>query len=332
MPAHIVHVNRAAAHCHHVNRAAAQAPRTRPWATARQWAQRAFAILALAGLAACASVPGLPPVDDPRMAGLPPAAAVEEVPFFAQDDYYCGPAALAMTLAWSGLEVTQDDLVPVVYTPGRQGTLQSDVLAGARRYGHLAVAVDNLPDLLAEVAAGHPVLVFQNLGLRALPQWHYAVVTGYDLETRAVRLHSGRTADLETRLSTFAWTWARGGNWALVVLPPERLAATAGERAALEAATALERADEATAAAAAYGAILSRWPASLPGWIGLGNAAYAAGDRARAIAAFRTATEHHPRAVAAWQNLAFVLAETGEAEAAAEARARAEALGAAATS
>ena len=266
------------------------------------------------------------------MAGLPQAVTVEDVPFFAQDNYYCGPAALAMTLAWTGLEVTQDDLVPVVYTPGRQGTLQSDVLAGARRYERLAVVVDNLPDLLTEVAAGHPVLVFQNLGLRALPQWHYAVVTGYDVEERTLRLHSGRTEDLETRLSTFARTWARAENWALVVLPPGQLPATAGERSVLEAATALERAGAAEAAVTSYTAILTRWPDSLPGWIGLGNAAYATGDKARAIAAFRRATERHPSAVAAWRNLALVLAETGDASAAAEARTRAEALGSAAAS
>lgn len=283
--------------------------------------------LAFLVLAACTTVPGLPPSDDPRLAELPQAGAVEAVPFFAQADFYCGPAALAMTLAWSGLEVTQDDLVPVVYTPGRQGTLQSDILAGARRFERLALAVDTLPDLLAEVAAGHPVLVFQNLGLRSFPQWHYAVVTGYDRDARTVRLHSGRSENLTTALSTFARTWARGGNWAVVVLPPDRLPATADERAVLEAASALERAGAPAAAAAGYTAILGRWPTSLPGWIGLGNAAYAEGDHARAIAAFRAATEVHPTAAAAWQNLAFVLDEAGDTAAAVEARARAAALG-----
>jgi tetratricopeptide (TPR) repeat protein len=298
----------------------------------RRRAPPVLTALAVVVLTACATVPGLPPADDPRIAQLPPAAAVEAVPFFAQDDFFCGPAALAMTLAWSGLQVTQDDLVPVVYTPGRQGTLQNDVLAGARRYARLAVVIDDLPDLLAEVAAGHPVLVFQNLGLRAFPQWHYAVVTGYDLDGRTLRLHSGRSEHLESRLATFARTWSRGGNWALVVLPADRLPETAGERAVLEAAAALERAGAPAAAASSYTAILDRWPASLPGWIGLGNAAYATGDKERAIAAFRAATEHHPTAATAWQNLAFVLAETGDPGAAAEARARAESLGAAAAS
>ena len=271
----------------------------------------------------------MPLPSDPRVASLPQAETIRDVPFFAQTDYYCGPAALAMTLVWSGLDVRQDDLVPIVYTPGRQGTLQTDILAGARRFGRLAVPVDTLPDMLEELAAGHPVLVLQNLGLELLPQWHYAVVTGYDIDQRTLLLHSGLTADLEMSLDTFAWTWARGDNWALVILPPELLPATADERAVVEAAAALERAGEHAAAEIAYGTILTRWPTSLPAWIGLGNAAYAAGDPARAAAAFRHATATHPTSTAAWQNLAFVLAELGEAEQAAVATERAMSLGSA---
>lgn len=277
-------------------------------------------------LQACATAPGLPSADDPRLLALPASAALEDVPFFPQDDYYCGPAALAMVLAWSGLAVDQDDLVPLVYTPERRGTLQSDILAGARRMGRLAVEVRTLPDLMAELAAGNPVLVFQNLGLAAWPQWHYAVATGYDRERGVLRLHSGRTADLETRLATFARTWARADNWALVVLEPGRLPATGGERAVLEAAAALERAEQPSAAHRAYAAILGRWPDSLPGWIGLGNAAYATGDLDQALAAFREATERHPDAAAAWQNLSVVLEERGDSRAAADAAARAEAI------
>jgi tetratricopeptide (TPR) repeat protein len=298
-------------------------------ASERRRPRVAAVLLALGLLAACTTAPGLPPPGDPRMAALPAAAVVDDVPFFPQDDYYCGPAALAMVLAWSGLDVTQDDLVPVVYTPGRQGTLQADILAGARRYGRLAVPVSTVPDLLAELDAGHPVLVFQNLSLPIWPQWHYAVATGYDQEARTLRLHSGRTADVETHLATFTRTWARGGYWALVVLPPDRLPATAGERAILEAAVALERADRPAEAALAYATILTRWPSSLPAWIGLGNASYATGDKTRAAAAFTSATEHHPGSTAAWQNLAVVLGELGQEAAAAEASARAEALGAA---
>ena len=41
--------------------------------------------------------------------------------------------ALAMVLAASGLAVTQEEIGTQVFTPGRAGTLQTDILAGARR-------------------------------------------------------------------------------------------------------------------------------------------------------------------------------------------------------
>ncbi|HSA82734.1 MAG TPA: C39 family peptidase, partial [Geminicoccaceae bacterium] len=126
-------------------------------------AARAAGALILWTLAGCAT----PQTDRLRDAEtvLPPRAEVADVPFFPQEEAWCGPAALAMALSWSGLPVTQEEAAAQVYTPGREGTLQSDVVAAARRNGRLAVPVATLSDLMAELAAGHPVVVFQNLGL-----------------------------------------------------------------------------------------------------------------------------------------------------------------------
>jgi Peptidase_C39 like family/Tetratricopeptide repeat len=252
---------------------------------------------------------------------LPPRAEVVGVPFFAQEESYCGPAALAMVLSWSGLPVTQDEIAAQVYTPGRAGTLQTDMVAAARRNGRLAVPVTRLSDLTAELAAGHPVVVFQNLGLGWFPVWHYAVAVGYDLTSGDLVLHSGLDPRRVMPLDTFERTWARADHWGMVVLPPGELPASADEITMLRAATGLEQAGRARAAAAAYAAIAQRWPGSLEAWIGLGNAAYAADDLNQAEDAFRTAAGRHPDAAAAWNNLAHVLGATGrraEAVAAAE--------------
>ncbi len=241
----------------------------------------------------------------------PSRVELSEVPFFPQERYYCGPAALATVLAWSGLDVTQDDMVSQVYTPGRQGTLSSDVVAAARRNGRLAVPVDNLADLLAELDAGHPVLVFQNLALDWYPQWHFAVAVGYDLDSGDLILRSGTERRRVTRLSTFEFTWRRGDYWALVVLPPDRLPATATELAVLQAASGLEQTGRAGDALAAYQSALGRWPDSLGALMGSGNARYALGDRDGAREAFAEAVARHPDAAPAWNNLAVVLAELG---------------------
>ncbi|MDH3231752.1 MAG: PA2778 family cysteine peptidase [Alphaproteobacteria bacterium] len=246
---------------------------------------------------------------------LPPRATVDEVPFFPQEKYYCGPAAVAMALAWTGLPVTQDDLVPQVYTPGREGTLQPDVIAALRRNGRLAVAVGSLPDLLAELAAGRPVLVFQNLGLSWVPRWHFAVAIGYDLEARDLILHSGTNENYRLDLGTFERTWQRGGYWALAVLKPGQLPVRADELAVLRAAAGLERATRFEAAAGAYQAIAERWPASFAAHFGLGNVRYALEDLAGAEAAYRRAIAANPDAAGpAWNNLAYALAAQGRNE------------------
>jgi len=104
-----------------------------------------------------------------------------EVPFFPQEEYQCGPAALASVLVHNNIATTPAALVPQVYLPGREGSLQTEMLAATRRHGlvayHLAPRIE---DLLTEVAAGNPVIVLQNLAFSFAPLWHYAVVVGYD--------------------------------------------------------------------------------------------------------------------------------------------------------
>jgi tetratricopeptide (TPR) repeat protein len=177
------------------------------------------------------------------------------------------------------------------------------------------------------VAAGHPVLVLQNLGLDWYPQWHYAVVVAYDLPAGELALRSGAERRRVVALDTFARTWARADRWALAVLPPDVLPASAGEAAAVRAAAGLERAGRTGEAVLAYDAILGRWPGSLAAAIGRGNARYAAGDLAGAATAYRAALERHREAAELWNNLADVLAAQGELEAALAAARRAVALG-----
>jgi len=261
-------------------------------------------------LAGCATPPQV--LDLRRSAAdLPPQAEVAQVPFFPQEDYYCGPASLAIVLAWTGLDVTQGQIAPEVYTPGRVGTLQPDILTAARRHGRLAVQVNTLHDMLKELAAGNPVLVFQNLGLSWVPQWHYAVATGYILTPGDLVLHSGKEERHEVRFTTFARTWQRAGNWALTVLPPDRLPATASVDSVLDAAVGIERAKRPEEAAIAYSTIVAKWPDSYPAWMGLGNTRYALKDFVQSETAFRKASGLQPKSPQAWNNLAYALMGQG---------------------
>lgn len=240
---------------------------------------------------------------------LPTRAEVANVPFYPQQAFYCGPAALAMALTWSGIPTNQEELAPAVFTPGKAGSLRNDIVTAARRNGRLAVPVTSLPALLAELAAGRPVIVFQNLALPLYPQWHFAVAIGYDLQREELILHSGTRERHRVALDTFVRTWARGDRWAMLVLPPGQLPVQTDTKTAIDAAIGLERAKRPAEAALAYDAILRRWPLSGEAALGRGNALFATGDFAAAATAFHRATIHSPDSPVPWNNLAMALAE-----------------------
>jgi len=236
---------------------------------------------------------------------LASSAELASVPFFPQSKYQCGPATLAMTLNWAGVDVTPDQLVPEVFIPGKKGSLQVEMMVAARRHATLAYVLEpELSDILTEISAGHPVIVFQNLGLSWYPVWHYAVVIGYDLNSRHIILHTGTEQRRTVSLTKFEHTWARGGYWAMLTLPPGRLPQTAREIRYLKATIALEKTGKFQQAVQAYEAALVRWPVSLSAQMGRGNAYYALGDIRKAEHAFFQATLDHPKAAAAFNNLA----------------------------
>ncbi|MFG6456745.1 PA2778 family cysteine peptidase [Roseateles sp. BYS96W] len=276
---------------------------------------RACAALAALLLSGCASV--FTPPQTAALQTRPPqdlAPRVEraEVPFFAQERDHCGPAALAMALVHAGIPADPDRLADAVFLPSRAGSLQLEMIGGARRQGAVATRLPReLEALLREVAAGHPVVVLQNLGLEWFPRWHYAVVIGYDVGRHEILLRSGTTPRVALPLRTFEYTWARGGHWAIAVLPPDRLPATALQADAQDAAIGFERAAPPARAALAYRTLLARWPDNLLAGIGLGNALNAGGDAAGARAAFEAVATRHDSAVA-WINLARLRLDAGD--------------------
>ena len=131
-------------------------------------------------------------------------------------------------------ELQADPLVREVYLPARGGTLQPALVAAARERGRVPVAVGDLEGLLAEVAAGRPLLVLQDLGAAFFARWHYAVVVGVDSGRDEVFLRSGTDRRRVMELDTFLKTWRRGEYWALVVLRPDELPEDAPLEARLE--------------------------------------------------------------------------------------------------
>lgn len=257
-------------------------------------------------MAGCAGV-GVP------VAQIAPAALeLEATPFFPQDRYQCGPAALATVLSASGASVVPETLVDEVYLPGRQGSLQTELVAAARRYGRVPYRLPATQQALAaELHAGRPVLVLQNLGVSAFPRWHYAVVIGMDPARDAYLLRSGTERRRVTRRSVFLRTWSRSGNWGLVMLAAGELPAADDPAGYLRALAAVEATGGRELARAGYRAALARWPGNRLARLGLGNVALARGAAGTAAAHYRALLADDPDDLIALNNLAEALSRAG---------------------
>lgn len=271
-----------------------------------------FVFAALGALSGCASfMPQTVELGKGLPAGLPEEIELTETPFFPQLEYQCGPAALATVLAASGVKVTAAELVPQVYLPERKGSLQVEMLAAARRHGMVSYQLaPRFEDLLREIADGTPVVVLQNLGVFS-SGWHYAVAIGYNYERGTLVLRSGTLERDVLPFGVHEVVWMRGGYWAMVAVPPDKIPATADENRWLAAIAALERAGDARAARTAYTTFLGRWPANVNASVGLANALHTLGDLGEAETVLRKAAAGAPDSVVVLNNLAQTLSDLG---------------------
>jgi hypothetical protein len=262
--------------------------------------------LALA-LCACAHTP---PITFPADIGT--GIELTSTPFFAQETHQCGPAALAAMLGAAGVDTAPADLVPQTYLPGRHGSLQLELIASARRHQRIPyVLAPDARALFAELDAGHPVLVLQDLGVGPLHVWHYAVVIGYQREPQQVVLRSGVTERLVMPYADFVRTWRKSAHWAAVILASDALPATASADPYAESVVPLEALGHFDVARTAYATALSRWPDNLLALFGLANTEYRLGRLTAAEAAYERLLRLAPDNPVVLNNLAEVMLARG---------------------
>ena len=235
-----------------------------------------------------------------------------EVPFHSQVTDQCGPAALATVLNEAGIRVGPEELRSRIYIPGRQGSLQLEILATTRHYGRIPYTVDpDISAVMAELQAGRPVLVLQNLGVGIRPVWHYAVVIGYLPDRRQFVLRSGDQKRHLMSARKFIRSWRRATYWGVVALRPGDLPSHAVADRYLRSVAALETIGDTANAVTGYRAATRHWPRNPLAWLGLGNAAYAAGDLHGSRDAYQKLLALNPEDAIALNNLSQVQADLG---------------------
>ncbi len=235
---------------------------------------------------------------------------IPDVPFFAQEQYQCGPAALAMIVSWSGQAVTPEVVKPMVYVPERKGSFQLEMIAATRNFNRVPYQLPSgWRSLITEIEAGNPVLVLQNLGFNWFPVWHYAVVKGIDLGNNEIILNSGTTESYVTSLRTFERTWQRADKWAMVVSRPDVVPASAEDIRYLESVAAFEKLGKLNVALQAYLAAVKQWPGQLIAIMGVGNTYYQLHELENAILAYQRAIAINADYAPAHNNLAQIYLE-----------------------
>lgn len=267
-----------------------------------------LALLCCFGMVGCVSMPD----DAMRLPGGAEPIELAETPFFPQRDYQCGPAALNTVLVASGASSTVDSLVDLVYLPANRGSLQAEMLAATRSQNRIPYPVDaDIAAIYEELGANRPVLVLQNLGIKALPRWHYAVVIGVDPELNQVYLRSGIDERRAMNTKTFMRTWQRSNYWGFVALKAGELPARPDVDRFARAVTAMESVGQQTVANESWRAALGQWPENSLVNFGAAGVEYAAGNYDAAAVLYKKIVLADPDHLFARNNLAMTLARQG---------------------
>ncbi|WP_449434891.1 peptidase C39 family protein [Pseudomonas putida] len=194
-------------------------------------------------LAGCA---GAPPA---TLKSLPQRVEISSVPFYRGNANHSGAMALAAVLSQQGAPITPGLLDKPLNLPQGADALDTGIARVARDYGMVVYPLDpRLDALLAQVAAGNPVLLRYQEGSAWWSEPRYAVLVGYDRYKQRVLLRAGMQRRKMMAFDSFESAWAKAGAWAVLVQPPRQLPAQVDRQRWLQAADELARAGQEVAA------------------------------------------------------------------------------------
>jgi tetratricopeptide (TPR) repeat protein len=275
--------------------------------------QQAGGLVILLWLTGCASTPQSDALTQKISAAFATPVELTQTPFFPQEEYQCGPAALATVMRAQGVDTTPEALKDEVYLPERKGSLQIEMITATRRHNLLPYVLrPELIEVLSEINAGRPVLVLQNQGLSWYQQWHYAVIIGYNLQEGQLILRSGTIKRYVMSMYTFERTWQRSHYWAMVTLKPGELPSRPDEWHYFQAVVGFEQTKKWSLLETFYRTGLQQWPASKDMHMGYGNILYLQHHLQAAADQYHSVLVNYPDFAPAHNNLATVLAELGQ--------------------
>lgn len=143
---------------------------------------------------------------------------IENVPFYPQETYQCGPASLAGVLNYWNIPVKPDDIAKDIFSENAKGTLSIDMVMYAQKKGLSAFQYKgSLEDLKKNIDAGCPLIVLVDYGISFYQANHFMVVVGYN--ENGVIVNSGKDNNIFIPNKDFLKIWERAGYWTLLIKP-----------------------------------------------------------------------------------------------------------------
>lgn len=141
---------------------------------------------------------------------------IEDIPFFAQDDYQCGPASLASVLNYWGVNVSPENIADEIYSKSAKGTLNIDMVFYSQRKGlNTSQYSGNMDDLMKNIKAGLPVIVLVDYGFYIYKSNHFMVVLGFN--KHGIIVNSGKEREKFIPVEDFIKSWEKTEFWTLLI-------------------------------------------------------------------------------------------------------------------
>lgn len=145
-----------------------------------------------------------------------PAIIIDNVPFFSQEDYQCGPSSLAGVLNYLGIAVTPEEITHDIFSEKARGTLTADMVLYPQKKGLSATQYkSDLPDLKRNLSSGNPVIILVDYGIFFYQVNHFMVVVGYNDE--GVFANSGSHKNRFIPENSLLKLWKKTGYWTLLI-------------------------------------------------------------------------------------------------------------------
>ena len=169
-----------------------------------------FILFILLLLCSCTPVSSLPATSNSHI--------IENVPFYSQETYQCGPAALAGVLNYWGVPETPEEIAGEIFSKSARGTLNIDMELYAQKKGLRAESYKgSIEDIKEKIHDGYPLIVLVDMGVLFYQANHFMVITGFSED--GVIVNSGKMKHGILSWKDFHRAWEKTHFWTLFITP-----------------------------------------------------------------------------------------------------------------